>query len=63
MKWYNIHTKFRSFKDELRLFLKKNNIKYELSGDISDWHFEILLDDDSKQIVENFIDSIVISEK
>lgn len=43
-KYYNFDTRFISLRDALRVFLKENNIYYELSGNYSYYHFEILVD-------------------
>lgn len=41
MKWYNLETNAPELRDSLRVYLKKNNILYELSGAGAGWHFEI----------------------
>ena len=62
MKYYNFNTMFRSLKDKLAQFLKDNNIYYELSGAAANWHFKILTDANGSEMINNFIDSITISE-
>ena len=62
MKYYSFNTMFRSLKDELTEFLKDNNIYYELSGAAANWHFEILTDANGAEIINNYIDSISITE-
>lgn len=43
-KYYNFDTRFISLRDRLKTFLQDNNIYYELSGNYSYYHFEILAD-------------------
>lgn len=62
-KFYNFETRFRTLKDELRSFLKDNGIYYELSECFGGWHFEIKLSSDEVEIVNNFLDSITITEE
>ena len=62
MKYYNLDTMFRSLKDKLTQFLKDNNIYYELSGAPANWHFEILTDTNGAEMINNYIDSISITE-
>lgn len=62
MKYYSFNTMFRSLKDELTQFLKDNNIYYEASGRAAGWHLEILTDTHGAEMINNFIDSITISE-
>lgn len=59
MKWYNFETAFSSLKDELRAFLKKHKIRYELSGAAACWHFEIFTDANGVGIINNFLDSLM----
>ena len=61
-KYYSFHTSFRSLKDELRSFLKDNNIYYELSGCISNWDFSVLCNLDELEKINAFLDSITITE-
>ena len=63
MKWYNFETMFRSLKDDLTVFLKKNGIAYELSGCGAGWHFEILLTPVGVATVNNWLDEHSITEK
>lgn len=60
MKWYNLETRFRSLKDELRSYLHENGIYYELSGGAGFWHFEIKTDPAGAEKINTFIDSITI---
>ncbi len=62
MKYYNFETMFRSLKDKLIAYLKENNIYYELSGAAANWHIEILTDTTGAEMINNYIDSITISE-
>lgn len=63
MKYYNFETMFISLRDELRQYLKDNNIYYELSGAGAYYHFEILTDPAGVEKVNNFIDSVSIVEE
>lgn len=62
-KYYSFHTSFRSLKDELRNFLKENDIYYELSGCISNWDFSVLCNLDELEKVNAFLDTVIITEK
>ena len=62
MKYYSFNTMFRSLKDKLTQFLKDNNIYYEASGRAAGWYLEILTDANGAEMINNFIDSITISE-
>lgn len=57
MKWYNFETRFLSLRDALRAFLKDNNIKYELSGAYSYYHFEIYTDCNGAEKINGFLDT------
>lgn len=61
-KYYNFDTRFISLRDALRVFLKENNIYYELSGNYSYYHFEILVDPVELQKVNAFLDTQIIME-
>ena len=50
------NTKFRSLKDKLSEFLKKSGIYYELSGQIADWHFAILCNEDEEKRINDWLD-------
>lgn len=50
------NTKFRSLKDKLSEFLKQSNIYYELSGQIADWHFAILCNEDEEKRINDWLD-------
>lgn len=63
MQYYNFETMFISLRDQLRQYLKENNIYYELSGAGSYYHFEILTDAAGAAAVNNFIDSASICEE
>jgi hypothetical protein len=62
MKYYNFETMWRSLKDLLCKYLENKCIYYELSGAAAGWHFEILTDTTGAQMINNYIDSITISE-
>ena len=63
MKYYIFNTMFRSLKDKLTEFLKDNNIYFEVSGRAAaNWRFEILTDVNGAEMINNFIDSISITE-
>mgnify|MGYP003301349465 CR=1 FL=1 len=57
MKWYNFETRFITLRDALRGFLKDNNIKYELSGAFSFYHFEIYTDSNGAEKINSFLDT------
>lgn len=63
MKWYNFETMFISLRDGLREFLKNNNIRYELSGCGSGYHFEILTDRAGADKINNWLDANTITER
>lgn len=58
MKWYSFEVYFETIKDELRKYLKENNIYYELSGCFDGWHFEIKMSDEQMKNVNEFLNSI-----
>jgi hypothetical protein len=62
MKYYNFETMWRSLKDLLCKYLKENSIYYELSGAAAGWHIEILTDPTGAQMINNYINSIIITE-
>ena len=59
-KYYSFETMFTSLKNELAKFLKENGIYYELSGTTASYHFEILLDSDETQKVNDWLDEHTI---
>ena len=61
-KYYNFDTRFISLRDALRAFLHDNGIYYELSGNYSYYHFEILASTDELQKVNAFLDTQIITE-
>lgn len=61
-KYYNFDTRFISLRDALRSYLQENNIYYELSGNYSYYHFEILASPDELQKVNAFLDTQTIME-
>lgn len=60
-KYYSFETSFRSLKDELRVYLKANNIYYELSGCCANWHFEILCDCEEVEKINSWLDENTIT--
>lgn len=58
MKWYSFEVYFETIKDELRKYLKENNIYYELSGCFDGWHFEIKMSDEQMKNVNEFLNAI-----
>lgn len=56
--WYE--TMFRSLRDELRNFLKSQNIYYELSEAGEYYHFEIKANAEELKRVNEFLDSVTI---
>lgn len=61
-KYYNFETRFISLRDNLRKFLKNNNIYYELSGGASFYHFEILATYTEAEKINDYLDTIIITE-
>lgn len=61
-KYYNFDTRFISLRDALRAFLHENKIYYELSGNYSYYHFEILADPSELEKVNAFLDAQIITE-
>ena len=61
-KYYNFETLFISLRDEMRAYLKKHNIYYELSACCPGYHFEILATEQQANAINKFIDSISITE-
>jgi len=60
MKWYNFETRFIGLRDELKQFLKENEIRYELSSAPAFYHFEIYTDRKGAEMIDNFLDSVCI---
>lgn len=55
-KWFNFETENPSVKNNLRKYLKCNNIKYELSSCFDGWHFEIFVDENRVEDINEFLD-------
>ena len=55
-KWFNFETENPSVKDNLRMYLKANDIKYELSSCFDGWHFEIFVDENRVEDINEFLD-------
>lgn len=56
-KYYNFDTRFISLRDALRAFLQDAGIYYELSGNYSYYHFEILAGSLELEKVNAFLDT------
>ena len=61
-KYYNFDTRFVSLRDALKAFLQENNIYYELSGNYSFYHFEILINSEELHKTNAFLDTQIITE-
>lgn len=57
-KWRNFETMNPTIKHELILWLKKNDVYYEVSECFDGWHFEILCDDMKCEDVNRFLDEL-----
>ena len=57
-KWRNFETMNPTIKHELILWLKRNDIYYEVSECFDGWHFEILCDDMECKDVNRFLDEL-----
>lgn len=55
-RYYSFDTMFQSLKDELRAFLKRAGIYYELSGMYAGWHFEILATPQEADAINEWLD-------
>lgn len=62
-KYYHFDTRFISLRDALRSYLQENNIYYELSGNYSYYHFEVLANPDEIQKINAFLDTQTITEE
>lgn len=60
MKYYNFETMFRTLKEQLAAYLKKNNIYYECSGCFGSYHFEIKATPEQAEQINNYLDTITI---
>ena len=60
MEIYYFETRFTSLKNELRNYLKENDIYYELSGAIADYHFAIQANENQAEKINAFLDSVTI---
>ena len=58
MKFYGFNTTSENIKNALRTFLKQNNIYYEISGCWNGWHFEVQVDENGLQKVNDQLDEI-----
>ena len=57
-KWRNFETMNPTIKHELILWLKRNDVYYEVSECFEEWHFEILCDDMECEDVNRFLDEL-----
>ena len=56
--WRSFETMNPTIKRELILWLKKNDIYYEVSECFDGWHFEILCDNMECEDINRFLDSL-----
>lgn len=56
--WRNFETMNPTIKHELILWLKKNDIYYEVSECFDGWHFEILCDNMECEDINRFLDAL-----
>lgn len=63
MKTYSWFTLFRSFADEMSVYLKQNGIRYERSGCGTGYYFSIRLTDEQVEMVNQWIDENSITEQ
>lgn len=62
-KWYNFETMFINLKNDLSVFLKKENIYYECSGCFGSYHFEIKASPDEVEKINAWLDKNTITCK
>lgn len=56
--WRNFETNNPNIKEYLRVWLKLNEIRFEISACFDGWHFEIYLNENEVENVNSFLDSI-----
>ena len=61
-KYYNFDTRFITLRDALRAFLHKIGVYYELSGNYSYYHFEILATPSELDKINAWLDTQTITE-
>ena len=61
-QYYNFETLFITLRDELREFLHDIGVYYELSACYPGYHFEIYATPSEAARINDFIDSVTISE-
>lgn len=61
--FYSFETMRGNLKEKLIVFLKENNIYYELSGCGSGWHFEINCNQAELDLCNNFLEKLTIIEQ
>ena len=54
-KWRNFETMNPTIKHELILWLKRNDVYYEVSECFDGWHFEIELEEEDFETVDWFL--------
>ena len=61
-KYYNFDTRFITLRDALRAFLHGIGVYYELSGNYSYYHFEILATPSELAKINAWLDTQIITE-
>lgn len=56
--WRNFETNNPNVKEYLRVWLKLNEIRFEISECFDGWHFEILCDNMECEDINRFLDSL-----
>jgi hypothetical protein len=56
MEWYNFETQEKTVKENLRKYLKENNINCSISGCYDGWHFEINCNPEDVARIDNALD-------
>lgn len=60
--WKNFETNNPNVREYLRVWLKLNEIRFEISECFDGWHFEILCNDIECKNANRFLDSVYESE-
>ncbi len=55
-KWYNYDIYNINVRDAVRKYLHENHIYYELSECFDGWHFEIFVDENRVEDINEFLD-------
>lgn len=61
-KWYNYETSSILLAERLSAFLKRSGIYYERSSAYSNYHFEIVADDNDVNAINSFLDENTMVE-